>query len=473
MDKHGALKPFNFDSSRMDDQSLSQKADDGAVSGAEALVRKRLHNQEEGDHSKRRNLESSSVINSDILMSDDSERITHSIYKTSSRPSVASSESIYIFNRVPSSPPSVLRSDDIASSPNRSIELTASQATVVPVHFESDGDDSDSTVDFNINTLNKITGYISSDYLTSEPNYPLNDEDVSITAKGHISQCIEDGYPKVHLEGMGLKVLPDDVEDLRNMVCWGVHGLEVPRIELYATHNNLRILPPCLFNVEQLVVLSLRVNKLKKIPGIIWKLKNLMDLSVASNEIRVLPYQTLKLSRLVNLLIRPNPGLIELRDQDPSSYFCIADQNPDHSVDVCRYVSKIKWSHHPSHKSAAPMTDRDIANTVSPVPKLSELALRKFCNYSVTLTETRLWKKTIPVYTQKMITKALQKGIYDESCSVCDKVTVNPIAKSLEWWDFKSQTLVPIRRNFCCGNCVQSWLNDVEPAIEQYKQRKQ
>lgn len=412
--------------------------DDPSGSGrsAQSLIRKRLHQQDDNE-AKRRNCEPSSALNSDLL-SDDSR----------ARASALSSESVYYFH-VPSSPPMDPMAQHMDSSPGRN-EFMTSQATVVPIY--PDSDDSDSTVDFNVTSLNKIKGYISSDF------EPTVNEDSSIRAKGVIAQCIEDGNPQLHLENFGLKTLPDDVEDMKNMVCWGISGVIIPRIEVYATNNQLRILPPCLFNVEHLSVLSLRGNRLRKLPGILWKLKNLTDLSLGANEIRVLPHQILSLQKLENLLIRPNPLLIELKDQDPSTVFQMVS-NPQ-ARDIRRYVSRIKWISIPPRLSN--LADRVIAREISPVPTLRELALRKFSHYDATLSETTLWKRTIPVYTQRMITKAMQKGIYDESCSVCGLITVNPVAKVLEWWDFRSQSLVPIRRNFCCGNCVNQWLDELE-----------
>ena len=496
MEKDSPLKPFWFDSSRQNDKLPlrnpideldsplastvpdSGQRDPHAVANAECIVRKRLHEADQGPH-KRRTLESSSVVNSDALNSDDLEKMTTCVYRSSSRPSVGSSESLYFFNRVPSSPPASLLRDTyddggmLLSSPSKvqtyqSDDIQTSQMTIVPDRG-SDSDDSESTVDFNINNLNKVNGYLSSDNLMSDPTQP-NDTDATIVTRGRIARCIEEGNPKLHIENLGLTVLPDDVEDMKNMVCWNKGRLSAAQIEIYAAQNKLKILPPCLFNVEQICVLSLRGNKLKKIPGIIWKMKNLTELSIMNNDIKVLPYQILKLPKLTNLLVRPNASLIELRDQDPHSYYCIANAIPNQDGDIRRYVSRVKWSHRTTsgERTSPERTDREIAHSleVSPVPKLSELALRRFCHYDVTLSETKLWKRTIPIYTQRMVTKALQKGIYDECCSVCDKVTVNPIAKALEWWDFKDQTLVPVRRNFCCGNCVNVWLDDVEDTLE-------
>lgn len=496
MDRQNPLQPFWYNASATEESALSQEPRDRrtrdenaggtrfhtrttgeSVAAAEALVRKRLHGQDEFDQHKRRTLGNSgnsSVINSDAMLSSEDIPTNRTLYKTSSRPSNASSDSVYFFNRIPSSPPAM---NDIPSSPQREDpdnNLFTSQATMVPID-ETYSSDSEDTVDFNINTLNRVHGYISSDYLASEPTFGdhYNDEEVNLNARHLIAKAIEDADPKVYLESMGLKTLPEDVEDLKNLVVWGANGVEVPRVEIYATHNRLRILPPALFNVSNLSVLSLRNNRLKKIPGKICQLQNLTYLSVVNNEIKVLPYQILKLPKLTNLLVRPNSNLFELKDQEIGSYYPVSHESESHTTDVRRFVSKVKWIDLPltssSQISPRSIDDREMCALMPPVPKLSELALRCFSRYSVTLTETRQWKRQVPTVRQKMIAKALQKGIYDENCSVCDRITVNPIAKALEWWDFKSQTLVPVRRNFCCANCVKRWLDDVDADKVRYE----
>lgn len=496
MEKHDPLLPLWYVQSRAEDDIALNSAprdrqtrDENAGgtrfhtrgTGSALVARKRVHDQEEGD-SKRRMFENHGNTNSDaFLTSDDfSENpftaIPNHLQKTSSHPTNPSSESVYFFQqKVPSSPPISLP-NQIESSPTKEYDETTfftSQATMIA--HESDNDSED-TIDFNINNLNKVHGYISSDYVQEDfyNGSSLDDEELNFKARAIIAEAIEDGNAQIRLDHMGLRNLPDDVEDLKNMVTIGSNGIEIPKLEIYASHNKLRVLPPNLFDVKNVMVLSLRHNRMKKLTGKISKLTQLTDLSIASNEIKVIPYQILKLTKLSNFLIRPNPYLWELKDQDDDFAVQVAEENESQEVFTRRYVSRLKWSDLPVQTSSqipgkAVTNDREMMETVSPVPKLSELTLRVISRYKVSLSETRMWKKNIPNYLQKMIAKAIQKGAYEETCSVCEKVTVNPVAKSLEWWDIKSQKLVPLVRKFCCGNCVKSWLDEVDDAVEKFQ----
>ncbi|KAH3673542.1 hypothetical protein WICMUC_003649 [Wickerhamomyces mucosus] len=439
------------------------------------LVRKRVHGQN-GTHTKRRALE----VDNSCLTSDN---YPHHFVSNSSKISLhMSSESIsYFHQKVPSSPPAF---DDfnrgLNSSPQREEFLSNSQATVIAQSNDDIDDGSDTTIEFNVNFYNRIHGYLSSDYVNEEQTYTqkLGNEELLVAARNLIAKSIEDGVPKLHLDNLGLRSIPDDIEDLKNLVVVGRYGIEIPKIEIYAVHNKLKILPPSLFNVNNIAVLSLRNNNLKKVPGNIIKLQRLTDFSVVSNQIKVLPYQILKLPNLVNLLVRPNSNLIELHDHDKGSYFCVGDDDPNHQVDKRRYVSKIKWIDFPLQTSTQlpkplPIEDVEAVKSVSSVPKLSEFALRAISRYDVSRSETKIWKKNVSIYTQRMIAKALQKGIYGETCSVCDQICVNPVAKALEWWDFKSQRLIPVRRNFCCGICVKTWLREVYEAKRKYEVQAQ
>ncbi len=505
MEKHNPLLPLWYDLSRTEDNNALNSAprdrktrDENAGgtmfhtrgSGSAILARKRVRDQDEGEH-KRRTFDHSNNNSDAILTSDDFAEnnpftaVPNRLTKMSSHPSNPSSESVYFFNqKVPSSPPIHLSGQDLQSSPSKEFNdetmVFTSQATMVPTGTESDmidsdDDDSDDTIDFNINNLNRVRGYISSDFSQEDLHYKIDDEELNFKARTVIAKCIEDGNPKIRLDHLGLKNLPDDIEDLKNMVCIGPEGIEVPQIEVYASHNKLRVLPPNFFDVENVTVLSLRHNRMKKLTGKISKFKKLTDLSLASNELKVIPYQILKLVNLTNFLVRPNPYLWELKDQEDDFAVQVAEDNECQEINTRRYVSRLKWSDLPIQASSqmarsySIINDRDMAESVSPVPKLSELSLRVISRYRVSLSETKMWKRNVPTYMQKMIAKAIQKGAYEETCSVCEKVTVNPVAKSLEWWDIQSQKLVPLVRKFCCGNCVKHWLDEVDEAVEKFQ----
>ncbi|CCH42716.1 hypothetical protein BN7_2260 [Wickerhamomyces ciferrii] len=536
MEKQNPLLPFWYDLSRpQHDNALDPTPRDRATrdenaggtmfhtrqgEGSAMIARKRVHDQEDGD-SKRRTF---ALVNnnSDQLTSDtdidefegnfprhSKHYSSNHIHKTSSHPSYPShpsSESVYFFQnnqnnhiqnqhnqRVPSSPP---LNHQLASSPvnyndynQGDNDIFTSQATMVAApksDFDIDEEQveqedelesniSEDTIDFNITNLNRVHGYISSDNLHEEPEYynNIDEEELNFKARIIIAKAIEDGNPQIRLDNIGLRNLPDDMEDLKNMITVNASGIVKPNIEVYASHNRLRVLPPSFFNVENVIVLSLRNNKMKKLTGKISKFQKLTDLSLASNELKVLPYQILNLPNLTNFLVRPNHLLWELKNQEEGFAKQVSHESPNQDINIRRYVSKLKWSDLPIQSSSqlAPpvMNDRQMCNRVSAVPKLSELSLRSISHYKVSLSETKMWKKNVPTYIQKMIAKAIQKGAYEESCSVCEKVTVNPVAKSLEWWDIKTQKLVPLVRKFCCGNCVKQWLDEIDEAVTKFQ----
>ena len=84
-----------------------------------------------------------------------------------------------------------------------------------------------------------------------------------------------------------------------------------PFLQLFLSRNALRTLPPELWNLQYLSVLSLRNNKLTELPPCIAKLHNLVELNLAGNRLRWLPWELLRLvspkGNLRRLNVRPNP----------------------------------------------------------------------------------------------------------------------------------------------------------------------
>ena len=84
-----------------------------------------------------------------------------------------------------------------------------------------------------------------------------------------------------------------------------------PFLQLFLSSNALRTLPPELWNLQHLSVLSLRNNKLTELPPCITKLHNLVELNLAGNRLRWLPWELLRLvgpkGNLRRLNVHPNP----------------------------------------------------------------------------------------------------------------------------------------------------------------------
>jgi hypothetical protein len=85
----------------------------------------------------------------------------------------------------------------------------------------------------------------------------------------------------------------------------------VSQIQLYMANNALIAMPPSLWSLENLTVLSLRNNSIASIPSGIAKLTNLEELNLANNNLRWLPWELLQLlgpgKALKKLHVRPNP----------------------------------------------------------------------------------------------------------------------------------------------------------------------
>jgi Leucine rich repeat len=68
-----------------------------------------------------------------------------------------------------------------------------------------------------------------------------------------------------------------------------------PELQIFLGNNFLSTLPPSIWSVQSLTVLSLRNNQLESIPGSISKLVNLRELNLANNQLRWLPWELLSL----------------------------------------------------------------------------------------------------------------------------------------------------------------------------------
>ncbi|KAF9234985.1 hypothetical protein BU15DRAFT_89731 [Melanogaster broomeanus] len=93
-------------------------------------------------------------------------------------------------------------------------------------------------------------------------------------------------------------------------------GKERHVLQLYLGSNMIKSLPPELFTVRNLTVLSLRGNKLTFIPPDICRLTNLSELNISFNQLTHLPWE-MRDMRINKLLVHPNPFLPELSQTTP------------------------------------------------------------------------------------------------------------------------------------------------------------
>lgn len=84
----------------------------------------------------------------------------------------------------------------------------------------------------------------------------------------------------------------------------------VPSIKLFLSNNRFKRLAADVFQLENLVVLSVRQNEIKKLPDAFRRLKRLEELNVSGNQLESLPHSILYLitrAKLKKLSAFPNP----------------------------------------------------------------------------------------------------------------------------------------------------------------------
>lgn len=287
--------------------------------------------------------------------------------------------------------------------------------------------------DFGIGPFNrfKTSSYIvqpsTDNDFGSEPD-PVASAAVYAAARNRILQAFDDVSVSVSLEGMGLTEIPEEVRDLNSLV---IFSRDLPNNlhQLYLTNNKLRSLNPALFAYTKLNVLSLRQNYLKSIPASIRHLQNLCDLNIATNHLRSLPVQILELPNLTTFRAGPNPFI----------------SIPENAIPV-----------HQGEKPSPRYVSHIVRHSeVSTVPSLKSLCLHTIAKYDVTYSETHSWKRHTPRVIHHLIAKAISKGMFEDTCSECQLVVVEPYAEIFEWWDFLQNTSVPFKREFCSERCVR------------------
>ncbi|KAK6459486.1 uncharacterized protein RJT20DRAFT_91102 [Scheffersomyces xylosifermentans] len=295
-------------------------------------------------------------------------------------------------------------------------------------HFSSD-------TDFGIDRFNRFKNPSINQNPSSSGDRVYEEAQIAFNkARDIILSAFEDVRTLIDLEGMSLHELPDDIKDMNNLVIFQ-SDLEPSTYQLYLTNNKLRDLPPSLFKFTKLNVLGIRHNKLTRIPPSIEKLVNLTDLNVGSNRLQFLPYQILDLPKLQTFRAGPNPFI---KAPEDAIEIEASGSDPTHQK---RFVSKMKYLTHSDYI----------------VPSLKTICLNRLAKYDVTYQETKNWKKFTSKVHHALIVQAIAKGQYNETCSECTTIVVEPFAEVFEWWDILQNKEVPIRRQFCCGSCVKQY----------------
>lgn len=338
----------------------------------------------------------------------------------------------------------------------------------------------------------------------------LNEDTSSKAAKVAISSAIDDANPVLELSRMNLRSIPDEIEDLNNLVSVNLYDeIYRPDIKLYLSNNFLEEINPRLFNLKNLVVLSLRHNNISKIPGKIRNIsKRLNYLQLSGNKINWVPNEILMLVNLQTLSLKPNPTLFSvskylntggklkevhyfeeeskiLNSLKPRKEIKSPIENFGNSnVGFKRLVGQLKLNPNIQGSNVDMDSLKILENYKFKAPKLSDLCLRKLSTYKeLTTSEIKLWHKHLSKPHFKLI-KSMLVGLVEENfCYTCSKLIINsrnsavlnfeeeeeidykpmhfngPAGSILEFYDLiENNRLVPVIKEFCCVRCIERYL---------------
>ncbi|KAL4066062.1 hypothetical protein J3A83DRAFT_4190341 [Scleroderma citrinum] len=150
-------------------------------------------------------------------------------------------------------------------------------------------------------------------------------------------------------------------------------GKERHVLQLYLSGNYISTLPPQLFTLQNLSVLSLRGNQLTYLPGEISRLRNLRELNISLNRLTFLPWEIRDMT-LQKLQLYPNPFLPE-----PSRPFIPTNSGVGRvALTSRRSITRLASMRKEAANVPSPgaITVSPVISPFPPVPPLTELCLR-------------------------------------------------------------------------------------------------
>ncbi|KAL8867853.1 MAG: hypothetical protein Q9174_005386 [Haloplaca sp. 1 TL-2023] len=243
----------------------------------------------------------------------------------------------------------------------------------------------------------------------------------------------------------------------------------IPDLQIYLANNCLTQLPGRLFQLEHLVVLSLRNNSLTELPSAICKLSSLRELNLSNNRLKWLPYE---LGEMVNgklgvLNVHPNPFIRMMPKPSlpksldaPIGSTSIAYRNVDGSIARDSPPSPLTTTTYwpgPPHR----LSNESIRDRPHRVSSLFELCL-KAAYKSSNLDEAPL---ILPPDAPEAVRSAVQntwrlKQQGGQQCTSCKSNFIIPRAEWIEWWFLpaerrrKKKAAIPFLRRVCSWGCV-------------------
>ncbi|OMJ25099.1 Plant intracellular Ras-group-related LRR protein 7, partial [Smittium culicis] len=286
-----------------------------------------------------------------------------------------------------------------------------------------------------------------------------------------ISSSIEDGKSDIDLSEFGLKFLPEQISELKNIVSFSNSGHFSDKIRLYLNSNKLPTIPDPLLKLSNLTVLILSNNRIDSIPPDIKFLYNLNELSITGNKISVLPSELFTIPKLNRLFLFPNP-LIEFPKE--SSYVNCSQDPLLLSNNFLLQNFSIESTNFPNlhhllfFNSPSDLTPPCILKSYNKVPSLLDIASRtfhkKFYNppYPSSPSSSSFSQNCFNLSYQipkkfAHLTTYLSTNL-KSTCVICNGPFLTPSATVFVWCltSWFPNKRIPVSFNFCSSKCIQS-----------------
>ena len=164
-------------------------------------------------------------------------------------------------------------------------------------------DQSDESLDGILSSQDKMRRLAGQDGMDVPEEEPVVLGGAEQMANGIVQACVEAGKESVDLSELGLRdISPTILRPLHQLIrpshialteppSEGEFNVLTPAIKLFLARNALTSLPPELFHLENITVLSLRNNDLTELPPCIGRLHKIRELNIGGNDIRYLPWE--------------------------------------------------------------------------------------------------------------------------------------------------------------------------------------
>ena len=264
------------------------------------------------------------------------------------------------------------------------------------------------------------------------------------------------GIDNNYFSDCNLQAIPPQIADWKDIVVLGNNKVELTplqphALQLFLGRNMISELPPQLFLLRNLTVLTLRQNHLTTMSSAIRHLVSLRELNVSGNYLTTLPGAMLELENLSLLVASPNP-LLQSENMPPPT------PPPSQPLKLTLNVTTASGSMKDIGRSMVSRTLHFNPRWTEGPARLTEQCLVQIIKqykYTELLTMYDL-----PPDLAAQLYNADERREADAVCANCKRLTCEVAGYAIEFWNgVGGSGVVPFKQEFCSGLCMKNHCN--------------